>query len=163
MGGVQPDLGLFPDIQSLRDWITNAKKAMSAEMGGKFEGVDEHDEQVTMRDGAKIICRIHRPEKAPAGGSPLAVLYHGGGWCIGGLENEELLCRLLASKLGCVCVNVDYRLAPEHKFPTPVLDCHDATKWVRSIPVQVSSKNDRLILISSTGSCERLLPRCRPK
>ena len=133
MGGVQPNLGLFPNIQSLRDWITNAKKAMAAQMGPGIEGVTEHDEQVEMRDGEKITCRIHRPEKAPAGGSPLVVMLHGGGWCIGGLENEELQCRLLASKLGCVCVNVDYRLAPEYKFPYPTNDAIDATKWVRNV------------------------------
>ena len=132
MGGNVPDLGLFPDIQALRDWITNAKKAMSAEMGPKIPGVVEHDEQVEMRDGHKITCRIHKPETAPSGGSPLFVMFHGGGWCIGGLENEELQCRLLASKLGMTCVNVDYRLAPEWKFPNGPHDCIDATKWVSS-------------------------------
>ena len=73
MGGNQPNLGLFPDIQSLRDWITNAKKAMSAAMGPKIPGVVEHDEQVEMRDGHKITCRIHKPENPPSGGSPLMV------------------------------------------------------------------------------------------
>ena len=130
MGGQPPDLGLFPDISSLRDWITESKKAMSAQMGPTLEGVREEDKQVPMRDGSSITCRIYRPENPPSGGSPLAVIYHGGGWCIGGLENEELLCRLLTKNLGMISVNVDYRLAPEHKFPTPVFDCHDATKWV---------------------------------
>ena len=131
MGGQKLDLGMFPDIPSLRKWITDAKQAMTAEMGGQSEGVKEEDHQVSMRDGAKITCRVYRPESKPAGGSALSVILHGGGWCIGGLENEELLCRLLTSKLGMVCVNVDYRLAPEHKFPAAVNDCHDATKWVR--------------------------------
>ena len=99
-------------------------------MGGNFETVKETDHQVSMRDGAEITCRVYSPEKPPADGSPLVVLFHGGGWCIGGLENEELQCRLMTSKLGVTAVNVDYRLAPEHKFPTPVHDCHDATKWV---------------------------------
>jgi hypothetical protein len=156
MGGLEPDLGLFPDIQSLRDWITNAKKAMSAQMGPKVEGVAEHDEQVEMRDGAKITCRIHRPEKAPAGGSPLVVMLHGGGWCIGGLENEELQCRLLASKLGCVCVNVDYRLAPEHKFPVPVYDCIDATNWVGDPPTYCKPN-----LTSFQGRQKLFIPRSR--
>ena len=130
MGGQQPDLGLFPTVDSLRTWIPNAKQAMTAQIGPKVEGIKEDDHQVAMRDGSKITCRVYRPENAPSDGSPLVVVFHGGGWCIGGLENEELLCRLLTSKLGCVCVNVDYRLGPEHKFPTAVHDCHDATKWV---------------------------------
>ena len=130
MGGQQPDLGLFPDIPALRQWITNAKQAMTAQMAPQIDGVKEDDHQVEMRDGHKITCRVHRPESPPSGGSPLAVIYHGGGWCIGGLENEELLCRLLVSKLGVTCVNVDYRLGPEYKFPAGHHDCYDATKWV---------------------------------
>lgn len=141
MGGKQPDLGLFPDIASMRSWISASKQAMSAQMGatGGMAGVKEHDEQVSMRDGSTITCRIYTPESPPKGGSPLVVFYHGGGWCIGGLENEELQCRLITSKLGCVCVNVDYRLAPEHKFPAAVHDCLDATKWVswREVPERV--------------------------
>lgn len=130
MGGSPPDLGLFPDIASLRKWIIDSKAAMSAQMGPNIPGVKEQDHQVPMRDDAKITCRVYQPESPPSGGSPLAVIYHGGGWCIGGLENEELLCRLLVSKLGMTCVNVDYRLAPEHKYPAAVNDCYDATKWV---------------------------------
>lgn len=110
MGGQQPDIGEFPDIPSLRAWITASKEAMSAQMGPKIEGIKENDHQVPMRDGYKITCRTYTPENPPSGGSPLVVMYHGGGFCIGGLENEELLCRLLTSKHGATCVNVDYRL-----------------------------------------------------
>ncbi|KAK4980032.1 hypothetical protein LTR42_000339 [Elasticomyces elasticus] len=127
--GQAPDIGLFPDIPALRQWITQSKEAMSAEMGGSISGVNESDHQVAMRDGQKITCRVYKPESPSSGGSPLAVIYHGGGWCIGGLENEELLCRLLTSKLGVICVNVDYRLAPEHKWPLAIHDSYDATKW----------------------------------
>lgn len=60
-------------------------------------------------------------------------MLHGGGWCLGGLENEELNCRNFAQRLGCVCLNVDYRLAPEHPFPAAVNDSWDALKWVRNL------------------------------
>lgn len=73
---------------------------MSAEMGPEIKGVKENDHQVAMRDGSKITCRVYAPENPPSGGSQLVVLYHGGGWCIGGLENEELLCRKLTSTYG---------------------------------------------------------------
>lgn len=131
MGGA-PDLGMFPDIASMRSFLSEAKKNMSNQMGSAIEGVKEEDHQVSMRDGQKIICRTYSPEKEISGGSPLVVIFHGGGWCIGDLSGEELLCRLAVSKLGMVAVNVDYRLGPEHKFPTAVYDCHDATKWVCS-------------------------------
>jgi acetyl esterase/lipase len=81
MGGQAPDLGVFPSIQALREWITNAKLATAALMGaGNIKGVKETDHQVTMRDGAKITCRVYQPETPPKDGSPLFVVYHGGGW-----------------------------------------------------------------------------------
>lgn len=141
--GQRPDMGLFPDISTLRQYIINSKKQMTATFE-PIPGVVEKDHQVPTRDGSTITARVYSPEGKTGG--PLVVIYHGkasvmcitsmlivegGGFCIGGLENEELLCRRAAGVLGCVIVNVDYRLAPEHKFPIPVNDCHDATKWVR--------------------------------
>lgn len=57
-------------------------------------------------------------------------MYHGGGYCLGGLENEAVVCRGFAER-GGVAVNVDYRLAPEYKFPKGLEDAYDALKWVR--------------------------------
>lgn len=135
----------------MRAWITESKKAMIAQMGSDIPGVKETDHQVPVRDGSTITCRTYQPESPPSGGSPLVVIYHGGGWCIGGLENEELLCRLLVSKLGTTCVNVDYRLAPEHKFPAAVHDSYDATKWV-SFPRWISEDEaaDRILRLRKT-------------
>lgn len=93
-------------------------------------GVKEEDRRIAMRDGHKIMVRIHSPEKPQSGGSPLGVIYHGGGWVIGGPEVEEVVVRRMVSEHGMVVVNVDYRLAPEFKFPTAHNDCYDATKWV---------------------------------
>jgi acetyl esterase/lipase len=113
----------------MRSFLEQAKAA-TKDLYGPVPGVSQEDHQVAMRDGHKITVRTYRPESPPSKGSPLAVIYHGGGWCIGGLTNEELLCQLLVSKLGMVAVNVDYRLGPEFKFPTAHEDCYDATKWV---------------------------------
>lgn len=90
----------------------------------------EDDRQIPVRDGSTITVRIHRPKNAPSGGSPVFVVYHGGGFCLGGLDNETVLCRQW-TELGGVAVNVDYRLSPEHPFPTGVNDAFDALKWVR--------------------------------
>lgn len=94
------------------------------------KAVDEEDRQIPMRDGTSITVRIHKPTTPPAGGSPVFVVYHGGGFTIGGLDDETLLCRDWAEHFGGVAVNVDYRLAPEHPFPVPVHDAYDALKWV---------------------------------
>ncbi|KAK5134666.1 hypothetical protein LTR08_006181 [Meristemomyces frigidus] len=152
IGGVAPDIGMFPDIASVRQWIIASKSAMSAEMGSGIDGVTETDHQVAMRDGSKITCRTYAPESPPSGGSPLAVIYHGGGWCVGGLENEELLCRLLCSKLGMTCVNVDYRLAPEHKFPTAVHDGYDATKWAAENASSLGADPTKGFIVGGTSA-----------
>lgn len=89
----------------------------------------EEDIQVPVRDGSTITVRLHKPKVPPSDGSPVFVMLHGGGYAIGGLDNETLLCRRW-TKLGGIAVNVDYRLAPEHPFPTGVHDAYDALKWV---------------------------------
>lgn len=131
--GGSPDLGAFPNIQAMRDFLENAKKAMAQAMAPPvFTDVKEQDHQVKMRDGHEITVRTYHPQNKPAPG-PLGVMYHGGGWCIGDLTGEDLLCKLMASKLGMTVVNIDYRLGPEWKFPTAHNDCWDATKWVSGI------------------------------
>jgi acetyl esterase len=76
----------------------------------------------------EIPVRIYRPEgRAPF---PALVYFHGGGWVIGSLETHDGSCRDLANRTGCVVVSVDYRLAPESRFPAAAEDCYAATQWV---------------------------------
>ncbi|KAI1858092.1 uncharacterized protein JN550_012848 [Neoarthrinium moseri] len=100
------------------------------------EQVHEEDRRIPVRDGAEITVRIYRPT-APlppptdegAAARPLIVMYHEGGWSMGDLTDEEVNCRLFSRDLGAVCVNVEYRLAPEHPFPTWINDSWDALQW----------------------------------
>jgi acetyl esterase len=62
--------------------------------------------------------------------SPVFVYFHGGGWVIGDLDTHEVIGRSLAARAGCVAVSVDYRRAPEHRFPAAVEDAWSATEWV---------------------------------
>jgi acetyl esterase len=80
-----------------------------------------------------IPLRLYRPLGAAATETlPVLVYFHGGGWVIGDLDTHDTLCRELANGAGCAVVAVDYRLAPEHRFPTAVDDCLAATRWVRT-------------------------------
>jgi len=78
-----------------------------------------------------IPLRLYRPAGVPVS-TPLAVLvyFHGGGWVIGDLETHDVLCRQLTAESGVSLVAVDYRLAPEHRFPAAADDAWAATRWV---------------------------------
>lgn len=79
----------------------------------------------------EIPARVYAPR---AGGAPLATVayFHGGGWVQGDLETHHGLCARLAKHAGALVVAIDYRLAPEHKFPAAVEDCLAAYRWVRA-------------------------------
>ncbi|MCX7169545.1 MAG: alpha/beta hydrolase fold domain-containing protein, partial [Proteobacteria bacterium] len=81
--------------------------------------------------GGALRLRLYRPTSAPATPEPALVYYHGGGWTIGDLESHDVLCRDLALQSGCVVIAVDYRLAPEHRFPAAVEDALAAYRWIR--------------------------------
>ncbi|KIW03885.1 uncharacterized protein PV09_05178 [Verruconis gallopava] len=119
------------DIPTLRKQLSEAKRKQQAAAGLVETPLDikEEDITVTARDGYLIPVRTYKPKDPPEGGSPLIVLYHGGGFCLGDLQNEELNCRNFVKDLGAVCVNVDYRLAPEYKFPTALNDSWDVLQW----------------------------------
>lgn len=75
----------------------------------------------------EIPVRIYRPEGA--GPFPVHVHFHGGGWVIGDLETHDADCRQLCRLAGVIVIAVDYRLAPEHRYPAAVDDCYAATVW----------------------------------
>ncbi len=81
--------------------------------------------------GGAIPARLFRAAGTrPDQRLPVLVYFHGGGWVIGDLETHETLCRELANGAGCAVLAVDYRLAPEHRFPAAADDAVAAVSWV---------------------------------
>jgi acetyl esterase/lipase len=80
-------------------------------------------------EGPEIQVRVYRPE-GQATDLPAMLWIHGGGYCLGSLQQDDYLARNLCKSVGCVLVSVEYRLAPEHPFPAPVEDCYRALKWL---------------------------------
>ncbi|CAO2654069.1 Nn.00g108020.m01.CDS01 [Neocucurbitaria sp. VM-36] len=115
--------------------------------------VTETMHDVTTRDGSTIRVRVYQPVKGPPeGGSPLIMMYHEGGWSMGDLTDEDLNCRMFTRDLGAVCVNVEYRLAPEHKFPTGVHDCYDALKWAIANSPKLSATPARGLIVGGASA-----------
>lgn len=75
-------------------------------------------------NGTKINIRIFSDSKD--NNLPLLVNFHGGGWVLGDLDSDESMCKLLSKKSGYKIISVDYRLAPENKFPIPLQDCYES-------------------------------------
>jgi acetyl esterase len=85
------------------------------------------DHQVTARDGAQLLARLYAPSAEKL---PVLMYFHGGGFTIGSVQTHDVLCRRLSHLAHCAVVSVDYRLAPEHKFPTAFEDAWDALQWL---------------------------------
>ena len=86
------------------------------------------EDRVIPGPGGAIPVRIYTPEWE--GPLPILVYFHGGGWVLCNLDTHDSICRSLANLAGCIVVSVDYRLAPEHKYPAAVEDAYAATGWV---------------------------------
>ncbi|MFM7141260.1 MAG: alpha/beta hydrolase, partial [Alphaproteobacteria bacterium] len=89
-----------------------------------------------------IPVRVYSP--ATGDPRPLLVYLHGGGWVLGSVDTADVACRALAAAAGCVLVSVDYRLAPEHKFPVPLDDCVAAVRWLAANPAEVGADPARI-------------------
>ena len=85
------------------------------------------DFHISARDGFALPARLYAPS---ADKLPVLLYFHGGGFTIGSIATHDGLCRALSALAGCAVVSLDYRLAPEHRFPVAVNDAQDAMHWL---------------------------------
>ncbi|NLY79614.1 MAG: alpha/beta hydrolase [Lysinibacillus sp.] len=105
----------------------NREKALKNRAIHRTNFVHIEDRFIPVRDGSSVKVRIYTPKKG--GPFPVIVYYHGGGWVLNSVETCDISCELLAQKTNAIVVSVDYRLAPEYKFPVPLNDAYDAFLW----------------------------------
>ncbi len=97
------------------------------EMEEVLEKVDYREEAVPTREGDSRIHIVSTPSKKEK--YPLFINIHGGGFVRGHSRRDILFSAFLAHRLDCKVIDIDYRLAPEHSFPTALNECYDVTKW----------------------------------
>jgi acetyl esterase len=95
-----------------------------------------------------VPARIYTPKilRNTNGLAPCLVFFHGGGWTIGNLDSHDVVCRKLADEGQLIVISVDYRLAPEHKFPAAIDDAIASTKWIAANSKQLGIDASRLMV-----------------
>jgi acetyl esterase len=131
-----------PALNEMTPEQGRAAFAQLGQAGGVPEPVERIEDLTIPGPASDLKARIY----TPSGGAPLPamVFFHGGGWVIGDLETHDRLCRALANASGSLIVAVDYRLAPEHKFPAAVDDAFAAVKWVAEHAAELGADPARI-------------------
>jgi acetyl esterase len=113
------------ELQAMRDEYVET----AVRLGGALEPVDRVEDVVIARPGDEpaLPARAYWPQALEPVGA--LVWLHGGGWCVGGLDGFDRVCRSLCNAAAAIVVSVDYRLAPEDPYPAAVQDADLAVAW----------------------------------
>ncbi|EGY13576.1 alpha/beta hydrolase fold-3 domain-containing protein [Verticillium dahliae VdLs.17] len=124
-----------------------------APQGCPVEGVDVVTElrTIPVRDGTQIGVKIYQSKRPTTDRATLAVRFHGGGWAVGGHSTEEPESLLMAGLGNVVVVSVDYRMAPEFKFPYAIEDSWDAARWAKKNAVSLGADPENIIFIGGSA------------
>jgi acetyl esterase len=120
-------------------------------MSGRPAPVSEIVDRTIAGPGGRLRVRIYRPAASVARLLPAVLYFHGGGWVIGSLEAYDLPCRFFCARSGCAVVAVDYRLAPEHKFPAGVDDAVASFRWLAGNAEDLGIDPDRIVVAGDSA------------
>ena len=102
--------------------------------------------------GGPVPLRVYVPLTAPTDQAlPVVVYFHGGGWTIGCHDTVEPQCRYMANAARAIFVSVEYRLAPEHKFPAAFDDCQWAVRWVHEHAAEIGADPTRIAVAGDSA------------
>jgi acetyl esterase len=122
-----------------------------APLGGAQEPMAAVSDRVAVLEGREIGLRIYTPVETNGAQLPVTVFFHGGGWVAGDLDSQDRMARGLAKQSGSIVVSVDYRLAPEHRFPAAVDDAYDVLSWVVANAGDFHGDSDRLVVFGESA------------
>jgi acetyl esterase len=121
--GLPPLYTLSPEAARAQSAAGTLKTALDIEPVARVENIDIDG------PGGPLPVRIYYPMEAPGGPLPILLYYHGGGFVIGSVETHDSIPRILANRAGAIVVSVEYRLAPEHRYPAGVEDAEASVLW----------------------------------
>jgi len=116
---------------------------------GEPEDVARVEDILIDGEGGQLPARLYHP--APGERRPIVVYFHGGGWTLGSVRSADRPCRALANSSGAAIVSVEYRRAPETKFPGPLRDAVSAVRWVAANAVELGGDGRLVLLGDSAG------------
>jgi len=138
-----------PELHELS--VPDARQALVnlAAMQGPPQPIAKVEDRTIPAPAGAIPVRIYTPEAR--GPLPVLVYFHGGGWVLGSLDTTDGICRALANGAGCIVVSVDYRLAPEHRFPAAADDALHATQWVAANAASIGGDSKRIAIAGDSA------------
>ncbi|MFV1998481.1 MAG: alpha/beta hydrolase [Acidiferrobacterales bacterium] len=135
--------------------------AMAVLLSGSRLGVHETLDRNIPGPGGELPVRIYWPGAVAGGEQFGAVLYlHGGGYFVGNLETHDVICRNLCSNSDVIVLSVDYRRAPEHKFPAAVDDCYAALCWMAENAGEIGIDADRIAVAGDSSGGALTITTC---
>lgn len=161
-GPLQPD----PATRGLLDAIAEAGippmhtlppgEARQAMLDGRVNDIDPPpvtrvEDRTIPGPGGPLPIRCYYPREAPAAGLPTLLYYHGGGFVIGDLDTHDILCRQLCVLADVLVVAVDYRLAPEHRYPAAVDDAIASFEWLREAYAEIGADPSRVAVAGDSA------------
>ncbi|MGM7429429.1 alpha/beta hydrolase [Bacillus pacificus] len=108
------------------------------------------DKVIEGPDANPLGVRIYRP-KSNDESLPALLWIHGGGYILGAVNENDVLCMKFAKEVGCMVVSVDYRLAPEHPYPAAIEDCYAALKWIADNAESLNIDSNRIGVAGPSG------------
>ena len=126
------------------------REGMMLQRPRRDEPVARVEDWMIPGSGLGIPARVYTPS-GKVGPHPILVFFHGGGWVFGTLETHGDICRTLCHRSGSLVVSVDYRRAPEHRFPTALEDCCAAVRWCAGHAAEIGGDPTRLAVAGDSA------------
>jgi acetyl esterase len=132
--------------QQTPEQARQAFEQSSLRMRWQVPGVESQDLSYPTRDGQTLAVRLYTPVTDNAQALPVMVFLHGGGFVVGSLDSHDGICREFCQRTPCAVVAVEYRRAPEYKFPSALHDAGDALAWLATQAAALNLDTSRLVL-----------------